>query len=85
MDNERGKALHKCMPLASFAMILVSALPLFVAIMKALDTMFIGAAGEVFAIIFSAFFCCVWCCVFTVSSAEVDKEYYDGQDEEERP
>ena len=63
--------MHKCMPIVSFMMVMVSALPVFVAVFKGLDYMFVGAAGEIFAIIFSSFFCCIWCCTFAVSSTEV--------------
>ena len=68
----------------SFLMILVSALPLFVAIFKALDTMFVGAVGEIFAIIFSSTFCCVWCCTFVVSSSEVDEILTVADEESQR-
>jgi len=79
-ESANGRCSYKCLPVIAFTMVIVSALPIFCAIFMGLDTIFVGAAGEVFALIFSCSFCCVWCCTFCVSSTEVDRKFYEGVD-----
>ena len=62
-------------------MILVSFLPLWCAIMHALDYMFVGAVGEIFVIIISSILMCTWCCTFFVSTADVEERYPQTDEE----
>ena len=67
-------------------MILVSFLPLWCALMSALDYMFVGAVGEVFVIIISTFLMCTWCCTFFIVTNEVEQQCgFDNNDEEAQP